>query len=312
MDCRKDSSVKFVVEDSYDVQKQLLIEELKINPVLTTAPALLLLTKENSKRASTDKFIPLNYEQVKYIIEWFREDNGIKNTESLNNSIILTQDNSLFLRYNSSFISLYKSKNNLIIYFRFIDKITIFKWLIFISPWQLVLLSNSDHWYLDGTFFSVPKGFYQMINISIFDSLSGLYIPLLWALATHKSYEMYVQLFWDIAKLLPRATKLRITVDFETKLIEALEFIFECDICGCYYHFAECLRRKAQKLGLMSTEYEKETQDIIQNLKNLSFSTKKICCWTQIDWVRLAREKENLSSDLKDRKNYYESLSFTY
>jgi len=83
------------------------------------------------------------------------------------------------------------------------------------------VLANADHWFLDGTFFSVPTNFYQLINISIFDSLSGLYIPLLWALTTHKSLEMYLQVFWDIAKLVPNMKKVRITIDFESKLAEA-------------------------------------------------------------------------------------------
>jgi len=140
----------------------------------------------------------------------------------------------------------------LAIYLIFIDQVTLFKWLMFISPWQLSLLAKSDHWYVDGTFFAVPRGFYQLINISIYDTLSNLHIPLFWALTTHKNYDMYIHLFWDLAKLLPVSKKLRITVDFETKLMKALKFIFDCEVCGCLFHFSECLQKKARKLGLLS------------------------------------------------------------
>ena len=147
--------------------------------------------------------------------------------------------------------------------------------MIFISPWQQAMLGNSDHWYLDGTFFVVPNGSYQLINIAIYDNLSDIYIPLVWALTSHKTYDLYINLFWDIAKLLPAMKKLRITVDFEQKLSEALKVIFECDICGCYYHFSECIQKKAKKLGLLSGDREKETQEVIKNLKSLVFTSSE-------------------------------------
>ena len=162
--------------------------------------------------------------------------------------------------------------------------------MIFISPWQLAMLANSDHWYVDGTFFVVPNGFYQLINIAIYDTFSGIYLPLFWALASHKTYEMYINLFWDLAKLLPTMKKVRITVDFEQKLIETLCFIFDCEICGCYYHFSECLRKKAQKLGILSKKNEKETQELIKNLKNLCFVNT------------------NLEENLDSMKEHYRSL----
>ena len=114
----------------------------------------------------------------------------------------------------------------------------------------------------------------------------------MWALASHKSFEMYVQLFWDIAKLLPTNKKLRFTVDFEEKLIAALKFIFDCEICGCLYHFSECLLRKAQKLGLISHSFEEETRQVIKELKKFCFSDS------------------NLSVILNEKKNSYkEKLS---
>jgi len=87
---------------------------------------------------------------------------------------------------------------------------------------------------------------------------------------------MYIQLFWDIAKLLPYSKKVKITVDFEMKLIEALNFIFDCEIHGRYFHFSECLRKKAQKLGLLGEKNEKETNDLIKKLKSSCFMNLNI------------------------------------
>jgi len=184
------------------------------------------------------------------------------------------------------------------------------KWIIFISPWQLNLFVDADHWYVDGTFYSVPQGYYQLINISTYHSISNLYIPLLWAITTHKSYDMYMQLFLDIAKLLPSLKKIRITVDFEAKLIEALKSIFDCQILGCFYHFSECLRRKAQKLGLLTSKYEEETNQIIKKFKGYCFSQTDI----QSNIINIENEYQikikshSANSVDQERKVYYDGI----
>ena len=106
--CGKDLE-NISVSDSYTCQKEFLIEELQKNPRLTAAEAKNLISKENITKSPSKKVIPLNYEQIKYIIECYREDNGIKNTESLNDIMVMSKDNSLFLRNNSSFYNLYQS-----------------------------------------------------------------------------------------------------------------------------------------------------------------------------------------------------------
>jgi hypothetical protein len=108
MGCGVETNRKFAMDDSYDTQKELLLKELTNNHTLTTVSAQTFLTKENSRRPDEKKFKPLSYEQVKYIIERFRADNGINSTESLQNAMVLTSDNSLFLRYNSSFYGSHK------------------------------------------------------------------------------------------------------------------------------------------------------------------------------------------------------------
>lgn len=106
--CGIDICVKFQVSDSYEVQKQLILSELNKNPRLTAGPACNLLMLENNKRPPEEKFITLQYDQVKHIITNYRNENGLQSTEVLKDAMILTKDNSLFLRFNSSFYSLFK------------------------------------------------------------------------------------------------------------------------------------------------------------------------------------------------------------
>jgi len=106
-DCGEKSST--IIQGFYEIQKNFLYEELNKNPRLTAAPALDLLRKANLKTEPENKPFPLTYDQVKHIIDLYRKENGVNNMEGLGNRVVLTKDNSIFLRYNSSFYSIYKS-----------------------------------------------------------------------------------------------------------------------------------------------------------------------------------------------------------
>ena len=101
----------FSISESYSSQKEFLHQELLKNPRLTVAPAQELLTKENLTKSPSKRTKTLCYDQIKYIIDCYRKDNGINyDGSSSKEIIILTRDNALFLRYNSSFTSLNKGK----------------------------------------------------------------------------------------------------------------------------------------------------------------------------------------------------------
>jgi len=98
------SSSNFTISDSYTIQRNFIHQELEKNPRLTVSVIQGLLTKENLKKSPSKRSFPLNYDQIKHIIEVYRQDNGIKNKDLTKEMIILTRDNALFLRYNSTFI----------------------------------------------------------------------------------------------------------------------------------------------------------------------------------------------------------------
>jgi len=108
--CGSKTDNKIIVSETYEIQRDFLLNELSKNQRLTATAAVELIRKENQTRPPEQKLNPLNYEQVKYIVKSYREENGVMNTESLNDKVILSKDNSIFLRYNSSYYSLYKSK----------------------------------------------------------------------------------------------------------------------------------------------------------------------------------------------------------
>ena len=56
---------------------------------------------------------------------------------------------------------------------------------------------------------------------------------------SQKSSDMSIHLLSNIAKQRPKFEKIRITLDLETKLLEAQQFTFNCNIGGSYYHFSE-------------------------------------------------------------------------
>ena len=108
--CSVNTSSEVSVIDHYDTQRKLLLNELESNPRLKKSEAMDLLKKDNATREVKEKYIPLNYDQVRYIINSYRKDNGIQRNDSVQEIRILTNDNSLFLRYNSSFYGIYKGK----------------------------------------------------------------------------------------------------------------------------------------------------------------------------------------------------------
>ena len=66
-----------------------------------------------------------------------------------------------------------------------------------------------------------------------------------------------------------------IMADFELALVQSLELQFPgARIHGCYFHFAQCLWRKVQSLGLVE-EYRED--DSIQCFIQKSAAIAKLC-----------------------------------
>ena len=67
---------------------------------------------------------------------------------------------------------------------------------------ELNRLRLSEHWYIDGTFDSVPPGYTQTINIIIRDLITGEIMPTVFICINGKSYKHYILAFEKLRNLL--------------------------------------------------------------------------------------------------------------
>jgi len=125
------------------------------------------------------------------------------------------------------------------------------------------------HWYVDGTFFVVPQGFYQLIVIVIYNEVMDAYIPACFCLASSKNENIYYEIFTYIKNfILNNCFEMtRITLDFEKGAFKGMKKAFPgANFLGCGFHFVQALIRKCDKKGLMNESLEKGTNKIIGNI----------------------------------------------
>ncbi|KAH9372173.1 hypothetical protein HPB48_010708 [Haemaphysalis longicornis] len=108
---------------------------------------------------------------------------------------------------------------------------------------------------VDGTFFSCPSLFYQLLTESVV--LEGLSLNVAYFLFPGKSRSKYVtafQKFDEALRACGRSSQLKIVrSDYELALIQALLYVFPgTRHRGCHFHFAQAVWRKVRALGLPS------------------------------------------------------------
>jgi hypothetical protein len=141
---------------------------------------------------------------------------------------------------------------------------------------MLRLITDADILYMDGTFSTCPRIFYQLFTINII--VDGKQVPALYALLPSKSRETYNKMFTSIKEqmqnlnfTLPPSVVL---IDFEIALRQSVQLQFPVAyIKGCYFHFTQCLYRWIQTHGL-AIDYRESTSNIrtfISNCAALAF-----------------------------------------
>ena len=132
-------------------------------------------------------------------------------------------------------------------------------------------MCTQRHWFCDGTFDSAPEG-YQLYTIHVVVNPSRT-IPLVYAVARNKNRNTY---YWTFGYLKGRQTNLdplSVTVDFEQASITSIRSNFpSARIQGCLFHFAQCLWRKIQNLGLQQW-YQEDTDNafLVKRFHSLAF-----------------------------------------
>ena len=125
--------------------------------------------------------------------------------------------------------------------------------LVFATQNMLDLLSKSKTWYIDGTFKVVKEPFTQLFTIHSFVRSGECVkqVPLAFVLMSGKRKRDYRKIL-RVIEGKTRGRKLeKIVVDFECALWRAIPHVFPgVLIRGCSFHWAQCIWRKIQDIGL--------------------------------------------------------------
>lgn len=145
------------------------------------------------------------------------------------------------------------------------------KILIFCSNKAKNEMKTITHYFMDGTFQSCPLPLSQLYTIQGnlgSDSHRDMnIIPLIYAFMSHRSERAYSILFDLLTTRIPSWNPKEFRIDYEQAALKVLSHM-KVKTKGCLYHFTECLRRKAKKIGCLKSKLQKR---IIQLCCSLPF-----------------------------------------
>lgn len=64
------------------------------------------------------------------------------------------------------------------------------------SKYMLSLLDNSEFIFIDGTFKTAAKGYYQLLVVMILDEQTNMFVPIIYGLLTSKTQDIYEYFFF--------------------------------------------------------------------------------------------------------------------
>ena len=107
---------------------------------------------------------------------------------------------------------------------------------------MLSLLEKSDFVFVDGTFRTAAKGYFQLMVIMVLDSETNMFVPIIYGLLSCKTQEIYENFFHLIQMLcLKNEIKInakRAVMDFEEGLQNTWSKVFsEIPITPCFFHY---------------------------------------------------------------------------
>jgi hypothetical protein len=137
--------------------------------------------------------------------------------------------------------------------------------LIFASPQGLQFLSNSQHWYADGTFKVCPELFFQLYTIHA--QQEGKIFPCIFSLLPNKTENTYTRFFTEVLNHTNAPND--ILVDFEKSAINAIHNVNpNIETKGCFYHLSANILKHIKTLG-MQVRYNTD-QEFALHLRMIS------------------------------------------
>ncbi len=150
------------------------------------------------------------------------------------------------------------------------------KIIIFATDDHLRKLAGADMIFIDGTFQTCPRLFYQIFSIHAI--LHGKHVPLVYCLLPNKRQETYERVFQLLEEKVRDDLQLELlpsTVlsDYELAIMNGARAAFPAAVIkGCYFHFCQALLRKVQDLGLQ-VEYQsnRELRSFVRRTAAVAF-----------------------------------------
>ena len=114
--------------------------------------------------------------------------------------------------------------------------------------------------YVDGTFGTAPQGFKQIwvLRSSLEDDDFGrMNFNAAFCLLPDKTTDSYKVALREIKSAAPLWSPDGIVLDYEKAEIKAIREIFpDCALCGCHFHYTQCLLRRFRKIGALYREHD--------------------------------------------------------
>jgi len=107
---------------------------------------------------------------------------------------------------------------------------------------MLSLLEKADYCFIDGTFRTAAKGYFQLLVLVVLHTETNMFVPVIYALATSKTQDIYETFFYLIQMLcLKNGIKIKLqkaVMDMEQGLQNAWNKIFpNIQIVSCFFHY---------------------------------------------------------------------------
>ena len=171
------------------------------------------------------------------------------------------------------------------------------------SPQATQLLTQSTHWFCDGTFKVVPELFYQMytIHAEVREKIFPIY-----ALLPNKTQINYTRLLREVSNVVNGASPTSVMMGFERAALNSFETVFPNSILsGCYFHLSSNVWKKRQDVGLQQRYNDDEEFSIhVRMIMSLAFVTVADVVNAFNDLTDEIEMQYN--TDMDDLLNYFE------
>ena len=190
--------------------------------------------------------------------------------------------------------------------------------IIWATKSNMTFLAKAESWNIDGTYKCRPRilrliGRGSQLYVILAPTYGQVYVPLVYALCSHKDEEMYDLLFGVLSSTFEEyqlEAKLKsVTLDFETAAAKSVRNAFPMiRIIFCFFHFCQILWRKVQQAGLQA-QYSESSEEG----ENLRMGFAMICSLAFVPSEDIIRAYEALVPTLtQDLLPVAEHLDYHY